>query len=235
MFLKSGQAAVRNWLTVDPVAHIRGVQLRNDRIRVNNSGLYYLYSQVYFLSLYFGGNSPGATTLYHYVYRYNVIYPNGGEELLLKSVRTQCWERNKEYDDYTSFTGGVFRLNVGDEIYVKVSNISQVSQDPKATFFGMFKLGWTECSVVAIKLADLSLSLNMVFPKKNQVTIPKVIRYWSRWGNLCLPMLLQRTILGKLSGINTQTVWGLCFTPSFSHPNNRNVYVYIQNMHFGRP
>lgn len=137
----SGQAAVRNWLTVDPVAHIRGVQLRNDRVRVNNSGLYYLYSQVYFLSLYFGGNSPGATTLYHYVYRYNVIYPNGGEELLLKSVRTQCWERNKDYDDYTSFTGGVFRLNVGDEIYVKVSNISQVSQDPKATFFGMFKLG----------------------------------------------------------------------------------------------
>lgn len=126
---------------MDPVAHIRGVQLRNDRVRVNNSGLYYLYSQVYFLSLYFGGNSPGATTLYHYVYRYNVIYPNGGEELLLKSVRTQCWERNKEYDDYTSFTGGVFRLNVGDEIYVKVSNISQVSQDPKATFFGMFKLG----------------------------------------------------------------------------------------------
>lgn len=166
MFLKSGQAAVRNWLTVDPVAHIRGVQLRNDRVRVNNSGLYYLYSQVYFLSLYFGGNSPGATTLYHYVYRYNVIYPNGGEELLLKSVRTQCWDRNKEYDDYTSFTGGVFRLNVGDEIYVKVSNISQVSQDPKATFFGMFKLGWTECSVVAIMLADLSLSLNMVFPKK---------------------------------------------------------------------
>lgn len=59
------------------------------------------------------------------------------------------------------------------------------------------------------------------------MTIPKVIRYWSRWGNLCLPMLLQRTILGKLSGINTQTVWGLCFTPSLSHPNNRNVYTFI--------
>lgn len=40
-------------------------------------------------------------------------------------------------------------------------------------------------------------------------------------------MLLQRTILGKLSGINTQTVWGLCFTPSLSHPNNRNVYTFI--------
>lgn len=40
-------------------------------------------------------------------------------------------------------------------------------------------------------------------------------------------MLLQRTILGKLSGINTQTVWGLCFTPSLSHPNNRNVYTSI--------
>lgn len=59
------------------------------------------------------------------------------------------------------------------------------------------------------------------------MTIPKVIRYWSRWGNLCLSMLLQRTILGKLSGINTQTVWGLYFTPSLSHPNNRNVYRFI--------
>lgn len=132
---------MRNWLTADPIAHVKGVQLRNDRIRVNNSGLYYLYSQVYFLSQYLSGVSLSATTLYHYVYRYNVIYPNGGEELLLKSVRTQCWERTKDYDDYTSFTAGVFRLNVGDEIYVKVSNISQVSPDPKATFFGMFKLG----------------------------------------------------------------------------------------------
>lgn len=59
------------------------------------------------------------------------------------------------------------------------------------------------------------------------MTIPKVIWYWSRWGNLCLPMLLQRTILVKLSGINTQSVWGLCFTPSLSHPNNRNVYTFI--------
>ncbi|XP_062598005.1 tumor necrosis factor ligand superfamily member 10-like [Saccostrea cucullata] len=136
-----GQAAVRNWMTADPIAHVKGMQLGHDRIRINSSGLYYIYSQVYFLSQYFGGKSSGATTLYHYVYRYNVIYPNGGEELLLKSIRTQCWERNKDYDDYTSFTGGVFRLNVGDEIYVKVSNISQVSQDPKATFLGMFKLG----------------------------------------------------------------------------------------------
>lgn len=59
----------------------------------------------------------------------------------------------------------------------------------------------------------------------------KVIWYWSRWGNLCLPMLLQRTILGKLSGINTQTVWGLCFTPSLSHPNNRNVYIRLYTKH----
>lgn len=44
---------------------------------------------------------------------------------------------------------------------------------------------------------------------------------------MCLPTLLQRTILGKLSGINTQTVWGLCFTPSLSHPNNRNVITCI--------
>ncbi|XP_022338095.2 tumor necrosis factor ligand superfamily member 10-like isoform X2 [Crassostrea virginica] len=137
----TGQEAVRNWQTVDPVSHIRGIQLRNDRIRVNNSGLYYLYSQVYFLSQYLNEISSGATTLYHYVYRYNVIYPNGGEELLLKSVRTKCWERVKAYDDYTSFTGGVFHLNVGDEIYVKVSNISQVSHDPKATFLGTFKIG----------------------------------------------------------------------------------------------
>lgn len=33
--------------------------------------------------------------------------------------------------------------------------------------------------------------------------------------------------MGKLSGINTQTVWGLCFTPSLSHPNNRIVYTFI--------
>ena len=116
----------------------------NDRIRVNTPGLYFIYSQVYFVSYQNGAqnNVTSSHALYHFVYRFNVIYPNGGEELILKSVRTKCWSRAKDFDDHTSYTAAAIHLNANDEIYVKVSNVSYVSRDSKATFLGLFKISW---------------------------------------------------------------------------------------------
>lgn len=80
--------------------------------------------------------------LYHYVYRYNVIYPNDGEQLLMKSVRTPCWSQQKSvHGDYTSYTAAAIRMVAGDEVYVMVSNISMVSPFPEASFLGAFKIG----------------------------------------------------------------------------------------------
>ncbi|CAC5420618.1 unnamed protein product [Mytilus coruscus] len=101
----------------------------------------YQYHQIFFSNLYKGQTTSNTSqALYHYVYRWNVFYPNDGNELLLKSVRTQCWAENRVYGDYTSYTSGVFKLSAGDNLYVKASKLDLISRDPKASFFGIAKL-----------------------------------------------------------------------------------------------
>ncbi|CAC5420619.1 unnamed protein product [Mytilus coruscus] len=132
---------ITNLMSTDPIAHVQGLRVTRDMISINNSGLYFVYSQIYFSNI----NSQSyrqntSQALYHYVYRYNVIYPNGGSELLLKSVRTLCWVKDKLYTDYTSYTAAAFQLNAGDKLYVMVSDIATLSRESKASFFGIFKI-----------------------------------------------------------------------------------------------
>lgn len=128
---------VSNWISKGPTSHTNDIHVDDSRIIINTSGLYFVYSQIFFSDLYRGqAQSNGSHALYHYVYRFNYIYPNDGQELLLKSVRTQCWAENKIFGDYTSYTAGVFKLNAGDQIFVKVSQIRLISRDGQASFFG---------------------------------------------------------------------------------------------------
>lgn len=132
---------IQNWDDSGPTAYSSGVRVENSRIIVNTSGLYFVYSQIFFSNLYKGQTTSNTSqALYHYVYRWNVFYPNDGNELLLKSVRTQCWAENRVYGDYTSYTSGVFKLSAGDNLYVKASKLDLISRDPKASFFGIAKL-----------------------------------------------------------------------------------------------
>ena len=132
---------VHNWTEEAPTAHASGIKVQDSQIIVNKSGLYLVYSQILFSNMYKGQSTVNTSqVLYHYVYRWNVIYPNGGQELLLKSVRTQCWAVNRLYGDYTSYTSGVFKLNCGDQLFVKASKLDKMSRDPHASFFGIAKL-----------------------------------------------------------------------------------------------
>ena len=132
---------VHNWIEEAPTAHASGIKVQDSQIIVNKSGLYLVYSQILFSDLYKGQSTLNTSqVLYHYVYRWNVIYPNGGQELLLKSVRTQCWAENRVYGDYTSYTSGVFQLNSGDQLFVKASKIEKMSKKPHASFFGLAEL-----------------------------------------------------------------------------------------------
>ena len=106
------------------------------------TGVYFLYSQVGFVVYYTDNEEPdnhGAQSLFHTVFRYNVIYPK--EQELLRSSFTQCWERQKDYGRYTSYVGASVMLNKGDKIYVKVSKIQFLAtNEPETTYFGLFKL-----------------------------------------------------------------------------------------------
>ncbi|XP_060069180.1 tumor necrosis factor ligand superfamily member 6-like [Ylistrum balloti] len=139
----SGRYPIRNWSQDHVIANITGLSFQNDRLRINTSGLYFIYSQVYFDRMCDQVLQETGTSypIYHYVYRFNVIYPNGGEQLLMKSVRTPCWTQQKSiHGDYTSYTAAAIRMAAGDEIYVMVSNISMVSPVPEASFLGVFKI-----------------------------------------------------------------------------------------------
>ena len=83
-------------------------------------------------------NSPNS--LSHYIYRYNIIYPHGGEERLIQNSLTKCIGENKQFGEYSSYLGALFHLRRGDEIFVKVSNLTLIFREPKLNYFGLFKL-----------------------------------------------------------------------------------------------
>ncbi|XP_053404761.1 uncharacterized protein LOC123555198 isoform X2 [Mercenaria mercenaria] len=135
---------IRNWRQGLPGTHLSNINItaENSRIVVPETGLYFLYSQVGFLVYYDKEQTEqsASQSLFHVVYRYNAIYPIDGSEELLRSVVTQCWEKQKDYGRYTSYVGAAVKLNKGDQLYVKVSRIQDVNKGASTTYFGLFKL-----------------------------------------------------------------------------------------------
>lgn len=142
------QFPIDKWIHQEDLAFTNHVTYRHGRIVVPEDGLYYVYSQIAFLEVLFdhtdstsgGGAGTQSPSLSHYLYRYNIIYPNGGEEKLIQNSITKCWGPNKAFGEYTSYLGAVFHLRQSDEVFVKVSNITMVARDPKSNYFGLFKV-----------------------------------------------------------------------------------------------
>ncbi|KAK3094355.1 hypothetical protein FSP39_000747 [Pinctada imbricata] len=136
------QYEIQEWVWDADLAFMHHVSYRHGRIVVPSNGLYYIYSQMAFLEYYPNGkvDNSVANSLSHYLYRYNVIYPRGGEEKLAQNSVSKCISSNKQFAEYTSYLGALFQLRQGDEVFVKVSNLSLVGRDPKLIYFGLFKL-----------------------------------------------------------------------------------------------
>ncbi|XP_076435863.1 uncharacterized protein LOC143275556 [Babylonia areolata] len=135
------------WIHEEDLAFTHHVTYRHGRIVVPEDGLYFVYSQVAFLEVLPIGASSNPSiystespSLSHYLYRYNIIYPNGGEEKLVQNSITKCWGPNRAFGEYTSYLGAVFNLRQGDEVFVKVSNVTMMAPDPKSNYFGLFKV-----------------------------------------------------------------------------------------------
>lgn len=138
------QFPVSQWISDEDLAFTNRVQYRHGRIVIRESGVYYVYSQVSFLEV-FDVNSnhnedTGSQSLSHYLYRYNIIYPKGGEESMIQNSITKCWDNKKAFGEYTSYLGAVFYLRQGDELFVKVSNLTLMVREPKLNYFGLFKI-----------------------------------------------------------------------------------------------
>ena len=143
------QVAIASWLRNVDLAFIQQVIYRHGRIVVPLDGLYFIYSQVSFMeALPSSRSTPSDTQFYqttsptvsHYLYRYNIIYPDGGEEKLIQNSISKYWGSRQKIGEYTSYLGAAFLLRKGDEIFVKVSNLTMLTYDPKSCFFGLFKV-----------------------------------------------------------------------------------------------
>ncbi|XP_062581478.1 uncharacterized protein LOC134243254 [Saccostrea cucullata] len=132
--------SVPHWIYDKDIAFLSNMKYRHGRLVVPSDGYYYVYSQVSFVELYSGSNpATQSSSISHYLCRYNIIYPNGGEEILAKNAASKA-SNSKVVGEYSSHIGALFKLRRDDEVYVKVSDLSLMVRDVRRNYFGIFKL-----------------------------------------------------------------------------------------------
>uniref|UniRef100_A0A8C5DFD0 Lymphotoxin-alpha n=1 Tax=Gouania willdenowi TaxID=441366 RepID=A0A8C5DFD0_GOUWI len=124
-----------------------GFQLKNNRIVIPESGLYFVYSQAsYRVSCSGeGGASKGFTSLSHRIWRHSDSV--GNKVTLMSAVRSACQSLAQDHvlrDNqgwYNAiYLGAVFQLNKDDELWTETTQLSQLDTDEGKTFFGVFAL-----------------------------------------------------------------------------------------------
>ncbi|XP_069825164.1 tumor necrosis factor ligand superfamily member 6 [Dendropsophus ebraccatus] len=122
-----------NWEDKVGRAFTAGIRYKNHGLIVNETGLHFLYSAIYFR----GGDCPKDKELTHIVYKKSPRYPVA-IKLMENKEDYSCsprvmWARH-------SYLGAVFNLTAFDVLYVNVSNVSLVNFDETKTFFGLYRL-----------------------------------------------------------------------------------------------
>lgn len=120
------------WEDTYGVALVSGVKYKKGGLVINDTGLYFVYSKVYFR-----GQSCRNQPLNHKVYMRNSGYLRDlvlmEEKMMDYCTAGQMWARS-------SYLGAVFNLTTADRLHVNVSELSLVSFEESETFFGLYKL-----------------------------------------------------------------------------------------------
>ncbi|NXA34105.1 TNFL6 factor, partial [Eudromia elegans] len=120
------------WEPVSGHAFTAGIQYRNQGLVINETGLYFVYSNVLFR-----GSGCTSQVLTHIVYKRNPASP--GSQVLMQDKRINYCANQKMWAR-KSYLGALFKLREMDSLYVNVSKITLVSFEESKTFFGLFKL-----------------------------------------------------------------------------------------------
>ena len=124
----------------DPlVEHARGVQVLDGGFHIQYSGIYFIYSSIHYRpdSVYPCKHFKFKTWS-HFIMKNTPNNP-ALTGCLMKTAHTCCDECT--LDDETSYTGGVFRLEAGDVIYVEISGHGLVYFKEQTSFAGLMMLG----------------------------------------------------------------------------------------------
>ncbi|XP_056421181.1 tumor necrosis factor ligand superfamily member 10 [Hyla sarda] len=114
------------------LSDMNSIKVQNGELVIAKSGFYYIYAQTYFRNQDPEGK---VKQLVQHIYKrtsYRVPIA------LMKNVKTTCWAQSTEYELYSIYQGGVFKLNENDRIFVTVSHKNMLDMEEKATFFGAF-------------------------------------------------------------------------------------------------
>ncbi|KFP70555.1 Tumor necrosis factor ligand superfamily member 6, partial [Acanthisitta chloris] len=119
------------WEPISGHAYTNGIQYRDRGLVINETGLYFVYSNVLFR-----GSVCTSQVLTHVVYKRNPSSP-GSHVLMEDKGINYCtgqttWARK-------SYLGALFKLRKMDSLHVNVSKIALVNFEESKTFFGLFK------------------------------------------------------------------------------------------------
>ncbi|NWR64949.1 TNFL6 factor, partial [Bucorvus abyssinicus] len=120
------------WEPISGHAFTSGIQYRDQGLVINETGLYFVYSNVLFR-----GSVCSNQVLTHIVYKKNPTLP--GSHVLMEDkginycLSQKTWARK-------SYLGALFKLRKMDSLHVNVSKIALVNFEESKTFFGLFKL-----------------------------------------------------------------------------------------------
>ena len=138
--ISTGLTAIREWELADSRTYLlNGMEYRNGRIVVPVDGFYYIYC---FLGMFekchntSNNVKPRSGAIQLSLFRYNILTRE--EEQLLSTFRAHK-QPNNNYNIlfYNSLLSSGLRLSAGDELYIKISNISMLS-NPRFNHFGAF-------------------------------------------------------------------------------------------------
>ncbi|XP_009558165.2 tumor necrosis factor ligand superfamily member 6 [Cuculus canorus] len=120
------------WEPISGHAFTSGIQYRDQGLVINETGLYFVYSNVLFR-----GSVCSNQVLTHIVYKKNPSLPSSHVLMEDKSINyctgQKIWARK-------SYLGALFNLRNMDSLHVNVSKIALVNFEESKTFFGLFKL-----------------------------------------------------------------------------------------------
>ncbi|NXN28424.1 TNFL6 factor, partial [Nycticryphes semicollaris] len=136
LFWFSGNPVQRDlpleWEPISGHAFTDGIQYRDRGLVINETGLYFVYSNVLFRD-----KVCSSQVLSHVVYKKNPTSPGSYVLMEDKSINyctsEKTWTRK-------SYLGALFQLRKMDSLHVNVSKIALVNFEESKTFFGLFKL-----------------------------------------------------------------------------------------------
>ncbi|NWQ83398.1 TNF10 factor, partial [Columbina picui] len=135
---QSCRHAIALWEDSTIHSHLQNITYRDGRLRVNQAGKYYVYSQIYFR--YPSNGASARVSVPQLVQCINWKTSYSQPILLLKGVGTKCWAPEANYGLHALYQGGLFELKAGDELFVSVSSLAIDYNDAAASYFGAFRL-----------------------------------------------------------------------------------------------